>query len=680
VNVAIDEGLWYLHKTQNRRSAPQLDGYWNGATAATAANVNAFEVNGHLESGSFDNPYVETVNRGLRYTFTRLFRQNLSVQPLGNPDSNGNGYGLYTDYPDGYQCGILMDAIIASGTPAAIAPTGIAEVIGRTYKDIIQDIVDYYAYSAYDYAGGIYPVLGGWRYSANQFPDNSAAQWGAVGLIPAEHKWGCVVPSWVKTSNADWLRYSQDVTGADAGVFGYTGESPIFGPYATTPSGMVQLAMNGIGRGNPMWNRSETFMRDHFGDAAGEGQYSVNVKEFYYGLFAFVKAMLLHDSNGDGTPEPIQYLQSSTIGVPALDWYSAQMPPYGTDSTDGVARSLLKDQTASGYWSGHSWTSETDPLVTAWAIMMLRRTITESGPVAVAKATPNPAVAGQIIQLDGSDSFHLDAGRLIDSWEWDLDNNGTYDVTGPFPTVSFPAVGNYPVKLRVSDDGSPEKFADTLVTVVVDTPPLAPSARAGGPYNFCLGVTPWFLNGTGSSNPDEGQSEPGRPGDTIISYDWDLDGDGQFDDATGSQPDATAILTGLGVGSHLIQLRVTDRTATSFPSSGMPDLSDVDSAVAVVRSATDPECVCISDLQARSKIGMVQLVWSPVAAHHVNIYRGTVSGGPYLKIASTSSMYSTYLDRAVVNNTVYYYVVREADALDRESCQSNEVVGRPRTR
>jgi hypothetical protein len=269
---------------------------------------------------------------------------------------------------------------------------------------------------------------------------------------------------------------------------------------------------------------------------------------------------------------------------------------------------------------------------------------------------------------------------LIDSWEWDLDNNGTYDVSGPFPTVSFPAVGNYPVKLRVTDNATPEKSAETTITILVTIPPIAPTAAAGGPYNLCSGAKPWFLNGAGSVNPDEGQSEPGRPGDTIISYEWDLDGDGQFDDATGAQPDVTAFFTGKPAGSYLIQLKVTDRTATSFPSSGMPNLSDTDSAVVTVLSSTDPACTCVNDLAARAKPGKVQLTWTHTGAHHYNIYRGTVSGGPYLKIASTTSTYSTYLDQTVVNGTTYYYVVREANLLDEERCQSNQASARPVTR
>jgi len=53
VNVAIDEGLWYLHKRMQQDSA-------------SAANLLAFERNGHLESGDSADPYTEIVARGLK--------------------------------------------------------------------------------------------------------------------------------------------------------------------------------------------------------------------------------------------------------------------------------------------------------------------------------------------------------------------------------------------------------------------------------------------------------------------------------------------------------------------------------------------------------------------------------------------------------------------------------------
>jgi hypothetical protein len=98
--------------------------------------------------------------------------------------------------------------------------------------------------------------------------------------------------------------------------------------------------------------------------------------------------------------------------------------------------------------------------------------------------------------------------------------------------------------------------------------------------------------------------------------------------------------------------------------------------VNVLITVIGPAPSCVDDLAARSKAGKIQLTWTHTGADHYNVYRGTVSGGPYVRIGATSSAYSTYLDNTVVNGTTYHYVVREADALDRETCESNEVSAR----
>jgi len=598
VNVAIDEGLWYLHKTQSRY-APGF-GRWDGGyaggwpVAIGAANINAFEVNGHLETGNPDNPYVETVHRGLGWLFTTLAAKAVSSQtnPLGtfNPDTNGNGLGVFVAQGYSYyQGGPVMDAIIASGTPSAITSSGGAGILGRTYKDIVQDMADDYFWAQYDSS----PAGGGWRYNANEWPDNSACQWAAIGLIPAERIWGIPIPAIVKNWNKVWLQYSQDPV---SGVFGYTDRTPVWGPYATTPSGMVQLALDGLGRGNSQWDLAETFMRDNFANGGGP---VYAVKDYYYGLFSFVKSLLLHDGNGDGIAEPIQLLHSTTPGVPDIDWYAAEESK--GDPTDGVARTLVDDQDAGGFWWGHNFTGEQYPFETAFAIIMLNRTVFEPVPVAVADALPNPSLAGDTVTLDGTGSFHQNPARSIVLYEWDLDNDGLYDMTGSVITHIFPVTPPppppsvvFPVRLRVTDDGAPAKTATTTISVVVSTPPVAPTASANGPYVFCTGDTPmpWRLDGTGSVNPDDGIAEPGRPGDSITEYAWEVDGDNDFNDFVSTpQPDVTAFYTGLGVGDYLVQLRVTDNTAASFPSSGLPDLTSVDSAEVRVRPSGDPLCV-----------------------------------------------------------------------------------------
>ncbi|MDP9349973.1 MAG: PKD domain-containing protein, partial [Chloroflexota bacterium] len=64
---------------------------------------------------------------------------------------------------------------------------------------------------------------------------------------------------------------------------------------------------------------------------------------------------------------------------------------------------------------------------------------------------------------------------------------------------------------------------------------VVPLPKAGGPYNGAEGA-PIALDGSGSSDPQ------GK----VITYAWDLDGDGQFDDATGVKPTHTykSALTG----------------------------------------------------------------------------------------------------------------------------------------
>lgn len=694
VNVAIDEGLWYLHKSQYRWSSGGFDlGDWHvskyggyaasSASSLNAENVCAFEAQGHLETGSADNPYTETVQRGLRRVFQRLktWSVGLKTIPSGtyNCDQNGNGFGILVD--DGYelyQGGMVIDAIVASGTPNATSATGAAGISGRLYKDIVQDMVDAYLYAQYTGSAG-----GGWRYSPFDYPDNSACQWAAIGLIPAEREWGLSVPQWAKDWNLVWLGNSQYNSSGNFyhGAFGYyPGYWFPWGPYATTPSGMVQMAMDGVGRGNvgwPSWDSAETFIRDNFGNTGGAGS---AIRSYYYGLFSFVKSMLLHDSNADGIPEPITMLQSSTPGVVPVDWYAAEVSQ--SDPLDGVARTLVNGQSFGssywGYWYGHDYDNRQYIFDTSWAILMLNKTIFDPGvPVAVPKAISNPGVVGQVITLDGSASFHKAPGRYIISWEWDVDNDGTFDATGPIVTVTFSSLGTYPVKLRVMDDSSPQKTAEAYVNVLITTPPIAPTADADGPYVFCPQAQPWFLDGRMSSNPDDGDHEIGPyPGDKIQEYAWDLNGDNDFTDALGSTVDVTSFFDAAGPGTYVVQLRVTDTTATSFPSSGMSDLSDVVSATVIVLAGTDPGCACV-DLTVTVKAKNVELTWTAQAgAAQYAVYRTQTSGGPYIWIATTGD--TTYTDISANSGETYYYVVRPQALNGNELCQSNEIEAHPR--
>ena len=220
VNRAIDEGLWYLHKNLSRyvdsygQPAGDWSGMFYGFYGGNASTLQAFEVNGHLQTGDSSNPYVEDVQRAMRSLFTQV-----ATAYIGGYSTSGTGYGVGPNQGDQfYQGGMFMDAIVASGTPNATAPTGPSGggpdpgIVGRTFKAIVWDMMDYYYYCQYPY------TYGGWRYNCRDWPDNSASQWGAIGILAVDRTWSVPIPAPLISLNINWLNYSQN---PNTGWFGY---------------------------------------------------------------------------------------------------------------------------------------------------------------------------------------------------------------------------------------------------------------------------------------------------------------------------------------------------------------------------------------------------------------------------------------------------------------------------
>ena len=693
INIAIDNGLWWLYQSTYNHSlfytfdgSPflvfyRLGSYSNNYFASpTASTIQAFAINNHKINGNTnEDPYVEAVQLGMNWliqgyysnpAYPMLRALGIAPQAAGNPDGNSNGYGIEVrDYGNRpiYQGGQIMDAIIASGVQPG-DDTG-RDFTGRgsnwTFGELLQDMCDMYAYGQVD--GGSF--RGGWRYNWNGASDNSAAQWAAIGMIPAQQApWNCIVPNWVKTENAVWLAYSYN-----AGHFGYTWADYQHDWYHnTTPSGMVQMAMDGqvgyddpatpVDERDPKWIACEMYTADNWHRFLHAGSYSWRDGPLTYGWYAFAKAMRL------AVPQPVERI--TTSGGTAFDWY------YGTGSNKGMAQRIVENQYAAGYWDG-SLTRAT-PLTTAWMIIILRPALFQAAPIACFTADPNPTYPDGPVVFDPACSDHSETGKDIDNlvaFEWDWDNDGIYDeassspqiATQAFPCASLPCT--YPVTLRVTDDNDPPLTATFTLEVAITNPPHPPVADAGGPYmtSLCEGDQ-LTLDGSGSFDPNEGESEAGCttcPGDTITAWDWDftppLTG---FDDASGVVPtlEANAIASFFGPGTHTIGLQVTDNTALAFPGSGDPNLTDADFTQVMVLDACDGLC----DLYARPKRNKVQLTWAPGAASY-DIYRSTAgSNGPFVLIADDHvTDYATYLDTDVVMGRTYFYRV-----VDNTGCGS----------
>lgn len=472
-----------------------------------AENVQAFEVSGHVGSGPAADPYTEDVQRGLARMFQSLGIQsnnsqkyvydpvaanyacstattgvnsnptntsnttlgsltypycpagssqvfyNSNVSSCSSPpcsftfDGNSNGQMIFSNDGSGetiYTTGPFIDALVASGTPNATAPTGVGPsgalpgVLGQSYKSIVQDMLDWYAscqweddydlgnpnagHGVYVRGGGYSGSGGGWLYNCQQGDDNSTSQWAAIGFIGGLRGFAIPVPQVVTDFNNVWVTNSQTnnyagrnptgpdpyAAGDDNGSAGYRGDifnSNAWTAFATSPSNMVQMTLDGIGRSNntafgssndadQRFNNAETFYADNFCNAPSGG--AANAPRAYtYGLFSFTKTMLLHSPGG--ALSPIQFMRTQTPGVftsnvsappNSIDWYAALSPSNGgTDPCDGVAQTLVSYQlsppggwgTFDGHWAGHDYDegyqAAQSPFETAWSIIMLQKTV-----------------------------------------------------------------------------------------------------------------------------------------------------------------------------------------------------------------------------------------------------------------------------------------------------------------
>lgn len=136
-------------------------------------------------------------------------------------------------------------------------------------------------------------------------------------------------------------------------------------------------------------------------------------------------------------------------------------------------------------------------------------------PVAQFTFSPANPAPGAVVSFNAGASYDPD-GTIV-NYQWDFQNDGTFDRTGVTPTWTFPAPGTYNVRLVVTDGlGATGQTIRPVTVVAVNQPPVAqftftPAApRPGDWVRF---------DASGSYDPDG----------SIASYQWDFQNDGVFD-------------------------------------------------------------------------------------------------------------------------------------------------------
>jgi hypothetical protein len=439
IEAAIEAGVTWLAGQQNP------DGSWGGwdqAARTCFVLVKLEERADDLGKSPFDSdyPYSDNVIRGWQYIFgvphahkqTPLPMQSHNGSP-DDPDTNGNGYGVYFDTwgsQPTYTTGICVMALAASGTPNRPNDGGLdfnGDGNPDTFGEIAQEAVDWLAFAQADSGG----PEGGWNYgpqdNAGWRADNSVSGYAVLGLAYGQD-FGCTVPDWVKTELNVWINYIQCSDGSNNdGGSGYDCPCCWVNELKT---GNLIFAMCLYGDG-PSVQRFEDALDyiEHFWRHPNiDPGWGFNVYPAgYQAMYCLMKGLEycsidLIDTDGDGEHDD--------------DWFN-QEPP--ASPAQDFASVLVAQQNDDGSWPGCNWGD--DILCTTWALLVLEKVAPPPPWVPVdikPQSCPNPlnvkekgvlpvAILGtdevDVTQVDPV-SVHLEGVAPL---RWDLE-----DVSTPF--------------------------------------------------------------------------------------------------------------------------------------------------------------------------------------------------------------------------------------------------------
>ena len=118
--------------------------------------------------------------------------------------------------------------------------------------------------------------------------------------------------------------------------------------------------------------------------------------------------------------------------------------------------------------------------------------------------------------------------------------------------------------------------------------------------------------------------------------------------------------------------------STSFSVTFAPTTTgSLSGSVTVTSNATNsPLAISLSGSGAAAVSHSVTLNWTPSTSSYggFNVYRGSLSGGPYSKVNSALIATTSFFDTSVTSGQTYYYVATEVDSTGAESVYSSEVI------
>lgn len=401
IETAVNDGLvWLVHQQDSTSGAWSLDYYPVGATGLALLELETHATLRGLSPFQTAYEYHENVTRGLGYLFANAHTIKIGMQTHGNPDSDGNGIGIYFNSTASgsrdYESSIALMAIVSTNAPDRIATV---ESKDWTYRQIAANIIDFLAYAQADGGQG----EGGWTYDECDnctwaVSDNSNSGFVSMGFHFAEIPtttggFGLTVPAFVKQELGHWIGYIQNMTGGpNDGGSGYNGPNDWVNTLKTGHL-LQELSLVGELGSSDRVQRAVAYLVRHWNDL------NLGLERTEAGW----KGKAWPPSSST----PSDYLATFTMmqgltsqGLVKID---------GTAWYDDFAYAIVTQQQEDGSWLPVSGQGETIPavLTSEWALLTLDR-VTPNGP-----ALPQPTIPEYPLGIPLLAIFMLIAYSLI---------------------------------------------------------------------------------------------------------------------------------------------------------------------------------------------------------------------------------------------------------------------------
>lgn len=523
-NVAIDDGLWYLHNQMTRSGneedplfGAQLQGLVGGAypTLSTAGFLEVLGMNGHFPAfpaaylGAMpdpaandarwqSDPYAEDAARLVNGLLTRAtivavaaadeanlvgFYPEVTATPIAGTD---DGIGIWIGYAAGDLTtgphSTALRALARANLAGHVAQVGDpTRILGRPFEFLVQQMVDALVWAQND--SGSYP--GSWYYTPNAGADMLGEFAGGVldaeeALLVAERAMGAkgvLVPNLAKARLSSYIQASQNNC-ATGGIGGSYMASSTVCDFALSAANLV--AWGWVGANLRSTADSRLAFPSYNGLTMGQ------LRSFFDGTVTFITNTFLDTAIG---------MNAWDIGfVPARDfsrtdgsgdlwsmlhWTRAaravqpEIVRFGPhDHARLFSGYLVRNQAADGGWNWvlSSMNNYNDQIVgpetrASWAIATLSA---ETGVVPVARASSSASTAPEGTPISFAGEGHAADATYV----WSFGNGESRE--GRQVVYAYPDDGAYSVLLTVT---TPAGSSATVLPVAIQN--AAPVVDAG---------------------------------------------------------------------------------------------------------------------------------------------------------------------------------------------------------